>query len=253
MSTPSASTDEQDASPIFPPEEEQSLLQESDTLKSSANAIFARGDYSAAILGYQKALSICPSYLEYSVAILHSNISACHLKLSEWKAAVDAATAALEALDRVTLPTQDPMKPKSEGSSGLIEIDEQMAIRIEALARHQKSPADVQKLRTKVLLRRGKARVEVGGWASLQGAHEDYTQLARMPGLTPLDEKTVQAALRTLPAQLEDAKTKEMADMMGKLKGLGNGILKPFGLSTDNFNFVKDEASGGYSMQFNKG
>ena len=74
-----------------------------------------------------------------------------------------------------------------------------------------------------------------------------------MPNLTPHDRKTVDRALHEIPPRLATAKQKEMSEMMGKLKELGNGILKPFGLSTDNFNFIKDEKSGGYNMQFNQG
>jgi hypothetical protein len=59
--------------------------------------------------------------------------------------------------------------------------------------------------------------------------------------------------LRDLPPRVKAAQEKEMGEMMGKLKELGNGILKPFGLSTDNFQMVKDEKTGGYSMNFNQG
>jgi hypothetical protein len=34
---------------------------------------------------------------------------------------------------------------------------------------------------------------------------------------------------------------------------LGNGLLKTFGLSTDNFSMVKDEKTGGYSVNFSPG
>ena len=62
--------------------------------------------------------------------------------------------------------------------------------------------------------------------------------------------KVVRAALSDLPPRIAVAKEAEMGEMMDKLKELGNGILKPFGLSTDNFKMVKDEKTGGYSMNF---
>lgn len=87
--------------------------------------------------------------------------------------------------------------------------------------------------------------------------------------LTAADRKIVQRQLMLLPPRTKAAQEKEMGEMMGKLKEvsdplslihskltnqqLGNGILKPFGLSTDNFQMQKDEKTGGYSLNFNQG
>ena len=271
MSTPPSAQEASKATPtpqappeIFPLEEEQQLLDESNTEKASANKAFATGEYNGAIQSYEKALGVCPSYLEYDIAVLRSNIAACHLKLEEWKQAVESATKALDALDRLD-PPPPPVQDKdprlengtadsSNGSGTVAEIDDTTEVLLSALTRTSHSINDVNKLRTKALLRRAKARHEVGGWASLQGSLEDYQALSKPPNqLSSLDMKAVIAALKKLPAELEEAKNTEMADMMGKLKQLGNGILKPFGLSTDNFQFTQDQQSGGYSMQFNQG
>ncbi|KAF2855971.1 hypothetical protein T440DRAFT_463316 [Plenodomus tracheiphilus IPT5] len=249
---------EQSALPeLFPLEEETKLLSESHTEKALANKTFTAGEYNGAIQGYEKALAVCPTYLEYDIAVLHSNIAACHLKLADWKEAVASATKALGALDRL-----DPPPPKDatnsqevniEDKGTITELDDTKELLLSALTRTNHTFNDVYILRTKALLRRAKARHSVSGWSSLQAALEDYTTLSKPPHrLSSLDQKAVQAALRILPAQLEQAKNTEMADMMGKLKQLGNGILKPFGLSTDNFQFNKDEKSGGYSMNFNQ-
>lgn len=242
---------------IFPPDEEKRLLSESQQEKTFANRIFTSGEYSGAIQGYEKALASCPTYLEYDIAVLRSNIAACHLKLTEWKQAVESATQSLEALDTLDPPAAGAgtMHTDAGTGRGIVsgEIDETSELYIDALVRTGHTINDVHKLRTKALLRRAKARHEVGGWSSLQGSLEDYQALSKSPHqLSNLDQKAVQLALRTLPTKMEQAKNSEMADMMGKLKQLGNGILNPFGLSTDNFQFTKDEQSGGYSMNFNQ-
>jgi hypothetical protein len=78
----------------------------------------------------------------------------------------------------------------------------------------------------------------------------DYKALNTMPVLPSGDQKFVRQQLGVLPAKITAAKEKEVGEMMGKLKDLGNGLLKPFGLSTDMFQFTKDEKTGGYSMAF---
>lgn len=238
----------------FPIGEEKALLDQSNEEKANANKGFISAEYSSAIQGYEKALAVCPTYLEYDIAVLRSNIAACHLKLEEWKQAIESATRALDALDTID-PWMNSEGKVADGPDDKVEeIDEATEIRIAALTRTGRTINDVCKLRTKTLLRRAKARQQLGGWSSMQGALDDYQTVSKPPHqLSSLDQRAVQGALRDLPSRLEEAKGAELADMMGKLKQLGNGILKPFGLSTENFQFTKDEASGGYSMNFNQG
>ncbi|KAF2085122.1 hypothetical protein K490DRAFT_75372 [Saccharata proteae CBS 121410] len=266
--TASPEDDELPSDLRFSPEEEASLLAQSNDQKASANALFTRAAYSDAITGYGLALSSLPNYLDYEVAVLRSNIAACHIKLEEWKEAVTAATEGLECLDRVD-PRFSGEEKKEEEKQGDkeqgdgVKDDEEhnttMTTSTATPTTPSPPPPTHLKLRTKLLLRRAIAHssTQPSTWSSLQSSLDDYTLLSTSPLLAPLlttlDRRAVDNALRTLPPRLDAAKQAEMGEMMGKLKGLGNGLLKPFGLSTDNFKVVQDPGSGGYSLSFDQG
>lgn len=259
-------------------------MQEAQALKTEANALFTSLQYQDALDKYDTAIHTCPRYLHYDRAVLQSNISACHLKMEQWQDAIKSATDALDGLAK--FEREDPrLNPeaadKKEGNPSnekkdeipsneekKKEEDDEVEEEIISTGASRSAPAptpppapsstetlkaDVQRIRSKALMRRARARSEAGGWQNLAGAEEDYKTLSGMKNLAAADMRIVRAQLRDLPPRIKAAQEKEMGEMWGKLKDLGNGILKPFGLSTDNFQMVKDEKTGGYSMNFNQG
>lgn len=229
----------------------------------------------------------CPKYLAYERAVIKTNIAACYLHTQAWKDVVKVSTEALELLDPNLRDRKgDNDKAESKGEEIVTEAtaaedeeeeadEEIVSAGAEKAERNvtsgkAKRHLDVERIKSKALLRRAKARTELGGWSALTGAEEDYKQLSKMTNLSEADKKFVQRQLVILPPRTKKAQEVEMAEMMGKLKSvsckrgvrscstltiqqLGNGILKPFGLSTDNFQMIKDEKTGGYSMNFNQG
>lgn len=104
----------------------------------------------------------------------------------------------------------------------------------------------------KVLQRRITCNDKLNTWTSLSQAQEDYnTLLELLPPSSP-ERTSIQRSLRAIKPRVEEAQKKETAEMLDKLKGIGNSILGKFGLSTDNFKF-EPNSTGSYSMSFNQG
>ncbi|KAI0830658.1 TPR-like protein [Trametes gibbosa] len=101
----------------------------------------------------------------------------------------------------------------------------------------------------KALQRRVAANEKIGSWSSLSSVQEDYKQLLELLPASSPDVIKIRRSLVSLPPRIEAAQKQETAEMLDKLKGLGNSILGNFGLSTDNFQFVPN-GQGGYSMNF---
>jgi tetratricopeptide (TPR) repeat protein len=97
----------------------------------------------------------------------------------------------------------------------------------------------------KAILRRAQVREKLD---KLSPALEDYKRVIE---IDPGQSIALQAAQR-LPKEIEIQQEKMKEECISKLKDLGNLVLKPFGLSTDNFNMVQDPNSGGYNIQFSQ-
>jgi tetratricopeptide (TPR) repeat protein len=296
------------------------MISASNDLKSQANTLFSHQDYTSAISTYDRALSELPNYLDYEMAVLQSNIAACHLRLEQWKDAVECCGRGLDGLER-EMPTgqkeknetkknggktktksrtkrangdgmgrinsdteseDERLSPKDDEDDAVVELpsdadEEDEATALAALNLSDTRKADITRIRVKLLLRRARARTSLpptssfsdpppaskspssspsSTWTNLSSALSDYTLLQSTPqywdSLPPGDRKTVRQALIELPPKIEAAKQNEVSEMMGKLKDLGNTVLKPFGLSTDMFNVTQGEG-GGYSLSFDQG
>ncbi|XP_044309492.1 tetratricopeptide repeat protein 1 isoform X1 [Varanus komodoensis] len=80
----------------------------------------------------------------------------------------------------------------------------------------------------------------------LDEALEDYKNiLEKDPSMHQAREACIQ-----LQKQIEERNEKLKQEMLGKLKDLGNLVLRPFGLSTENFQVKQDSSTGSYSINF---
>lgn len=97
----------------------------------------------------------------------------------------------------------------------------------------------------KAYLRRSKLYEET---EKLDESLADYKKILE---LDPGNKDAVAAQVR-LPPMIEERNEKLKGEMLGKLKELGNVILRPFGLSTDHFKLTQDPNTGGYSVNFSQ-
>jgi tetratricopeptide (TPR) repeat protein len=95
----------------------------------------------------------------------------------------------------------------------------------------------------KALVRRAKLYEDTD---KLDESLADYNRILELDA----DNAEARAVIPRLNQKIEERNEKLKTEMLGKLKDLGNMILRPFGLSTNNFQMQQDPSTGSYSVNF---
>lgn len=80
---------------------------------------------------------------------------------------------------------------------------------------------------------------------------ESFEDFKKVLEIDPGNNEARAAQIR-LPPLINEKNEKMKEEMIEKLKDLGNMVLRPFGLSTKNFEMKQDPSTGSYSINFNQ-
>ncbi|KAF9015352.1 hypothetical protein BDQ17DRAFT_1340910 [Cyathus striatus] len=200
-----------------------SRLQDADERKAEGNVFFRAGKWNEAISAYASALALLPQLVpqdptqptdcdEDEVASgstnspNHSNSMAEEAKL-EQKTELDLQCAKVRSVLNANI-----------GACYVKLGDHKQAVDACSQALHD-DPTYV-----KALQRRAASNEEINSWSSLTAAQEDYNALLKL-SIPQSDIRAVESKLRQLTPRIEVAQKTETAEMLDKLKGVGNSIL----------------------------
>jgi len=209
----------------LPEEELARRLAEALQLKECANTEFRTAEYATAEATFSSALALCPQSAAPERAILYSNRAACRSMLLP---VVDPAAPAASVLPDYREPEDARRKRNAPLRRALRDCDLALQLRPDYV---------------RCLLRRAALRERAD---ELEGALEDYQKVLALDGGCV----AARLACAALPGRINERNERLKTEMMGQLKSLGNMVLKPFGLSTNNFQMQQDPSTGGYSVNF---
>ncbi|ORY78844.1 hypothetical protein BCR35DRAFT_304839 [Leucosporidium creatinivorum] len=260
-----AETDEDDPnddSVWWTPSELRDILDRASALKAQGNAEFGRGQWELAMATYRDGLVELPVRTQPGggASAKGKAVEGAEVKDEEPK-----EENVLQELDALKLDASEKEVQETESEEAeMKELNELRSILFANVAacyiKLERWKEAVQACDDalednphyiKALQRRALANESIGSWSSLTSALEDLKTLEVLPDLPSHLRSTIRTTKPRLEKAVAEAQAREQAEVMGKLKDLGNTVLGKFGLSTDNFKFV-EQPGGGYSMNFER-
>jgi hypothetical protein len=261
------------------PEQQQAALEAAEQLKAEGNDLYRAKDHGAALEKYLAAADGVEAAAEAAAAagssadanadnaddandagllpllaacqaVYFANAAACALALSDWARAADLAGRALD------------LRP------GYAKALMRRAAAREALDDPEGALADARRVAELATTtaeammagsgdgggegnKGGRAAPAAGEAPSLPAARSALAATSAPPDRAARQWAGLAAArLEPLVAERQE---RMKAEVLGKLKDLGNSILGRFGMSVDDFRAEKDPSTGSYSIKFGKG
>ncbi|OWK11669.1 TTC1, partial [Cervus elaphus hippelaphus] len=217
--------------------------EESSRLKEEGNEQFKKGDYIEAESSYTRGLQTCPSCFQKDRSVLFSNRAAARMKQDKKEMAISDCSKAIQLnpsyiraiLRRAELYEKtDKLDEALEDYKSILEKDPSVHQAREACMRLPKQIEERnERLKEEML--------------------EQEWPLAIVPQSLP--QKMIVLMLVAIGHSAtvlatEDDRVDVRLEERGKLKDLGNLVLRPFGLSTENFQIKQDSSTGSYSINF---
>ncbi|KAG1773130.1 TPR-like protein, partial [Suillus occidentalis] len=229
----------------------QKNITEADELKQEGNESFRASRWSEALVSYRTALSRLPRRKPPPPSLDSSSQD----DTPDYGGARSASSSKVPTREDGPGPVSIPSELEAECAKARAVLNANIGACLVKLSDHsgavesctQSLLDDPQYI--KALQRRAASNEHIDTWSSLTQAQEDYKLLLDLLPPTSPQVAQTKRSLQLLEPRQQAAQKKEMAEMTGKLKSLGNSILGNFGLSTDNFKF-EPNGQGGYSMNF---
>ncbi|KAK3847709.1 MAG: hypothetical protein J3R72DRAFT_361819, partial [Linnemannia gamsii] len=223
--------------------------EEASRYKATGNQAFGKGDYTEALKYYQLALTTCPSLPPAaSASDDHQDDDDKGEELNKEASPITPTTYKIAIEQGNKYRTERAVYHANMAACHIKLKEYQLAIEGCSAA------LELDPSYTRALQRKAQAEELLGTFASMTQAKEDHLKVLDLDEVGKKKHRMLlqssEQALKRMEPILKEMLEKEKAEMMAKLKSMGNTLLGKFGLSTNNFQMKQDPSTGGYSFNF---